>query len=385
MVFGTFYIKKTCLIILNYLSSQKLLFTVATEREKLARWAFLDQLLSKGVFMSQKEIMEAYHGNPNTHIDPASVSDTISRLYRPSLRKDLDKFKSALEKEGKRDMLECSRAGDDHRKLSYRYKEPGFSVMPYLTGGMTDGEYRTLVGAINKLQGVLNPATFEEVRFAVQSRMETDYEKGPVYVDYEDNRRLKGREYRPLMYRAITEKRNLHIVYRKYDGMESEFDFHPYLLKQYNERWFVFGCRKGRRDPYTSIPLDRIVSAKAEGDYSEDRPGGYLDYFQHRVGVSRKKGESVRHIVIRISDMDAWGRVTTKPLPTQKVIQAYDRSRGYGLISLDVIPNIELYTKILSWGVGIEILEDESVRSEFLILLEKISGRYPELKIIGHV
>lgn len=352
---------------------------MATEREKLARWAFLDQLLSGGVFMSQKEIMDAYHSNPNTHINPISEKDTISRLYLPSLRKDLDKFKSTLEKEGIRDMLECSRAEDDHRKLSYRYKEPGFSVMPYLTGGMTDGEYRSLVGAINKLQGVLNPATFEEVRFAVQSRMETDYEKGPVYVDYEDNRRLKGREYRPLMYRAITEKRRLHIQYRKFNGAELEFDFHPYLLKQYNERWFVFGRKKGSRDPYTSIPLDRIMSVKAEGDYSEVRPEGYLDYFLQRVGVSRKKGESVRHIVIRISDEDAWGRVTTKPLPTQAVAQTYDRKLGFGLISLDIVPNIELYTKILSWGAGVEILEDETVRSEFVALLKKISGKYPEI------
>lgn len=349
---------------------------MATEREKLARWAFLDQLLSRGVFMSQKEIMEAYHGNPSTHISPASDKDSIQRLYLPSLRKDLDKFKSTLEKEGKRDMLECARAEDDHRKLSYRYREPGFTVMPYLTGGMTDVEYRSLVGAINKLQGVLSPATFEEVRFAVQSRMETDYEKGPVYVDYEDNRRLKGREYRPLMYRAITEKRSLHIQYRKFNGAELEFDFHPYLLKQYNERWFVFGRKKGSHDPYTSIPLDRILSVKADGDYSEDRPEGYLDYFQHRVGVSREKGESIRHIVIRISDEGAWGRVTTKPLPTQAVDLEYDRSRGYGLICLDIVPNIELYAKILSWGEGVEIISDETVRNRFISLLKKIAKQY---------
>ena len=352
---------------------------MATEREKLTRWAFLDQLLSKGVFMSQKEIMEAYHDNPNTHINLVSDKDTIQRLYLPSLRKDLDKFKSTLEKEGKRNMLECCRAEGDHRKLSYRYKEPGFSVLPYLTGGMTDGEYRSLVGAINKLQGVLNPATFEEVRFAVQSRMETDYEKGPMYVDYEDNRRLKGREYRPLVYRAITEKKILHILYRKFNDVELEFDFHPYLLKQYNERWFVFGRRQESRDPYTSIPLDRIVSLKENGCYTESRPDGYLDYFQNRVGVSRRKGESVKHVVIKISDEDAWGRITTKPLPTLAVVQNYDRDCHHGVISLDIVPNIELYTKILSWGEGVEIVGDEEIRTEFVTLLKKISGKYPEL------
>lgn len=343
---------------------------------KRNRWTLLDSLLSQAKPLSQEQIFDAYR---QTGIKPSV----------PTLRKDLDIFKRALIAAKKQGMLMEGRGGmkklltdgNDNRTRTYCYMEEGFSVLPFLKTELTDGEYRSLISAINKLRGVLqNDETFEEIRFAIQSRMETDYEKGPVYVDYEDNRRLKGREYRPLMYRAITEKRSLHVQYRKFNGAELEFDFHPYLLKQYNERWFVFGRKKGSRDPYTSIPLDRIVSVKAEGDYSEVRPEGYMDYFQHRVGVSRKKGESVRHIVIRISDEDAWGRVTTKPLPTQTVAQAYDRGRGFGLISLDIVPNIELYTKILSWGEGVEIVEDGTARSEFVALLKKISGRYPEIE-----
>lgn len=342
---------------------------------KRKRWTLLDSLLSQAKPLSQEQIFDAYR--------QSGIKPSV-----PTLRKDLDIFKRALIAAKKQGMLVEGRGGmkklqadgNDNRTRTYCYMEKGFSVLPFLKTELTDGEYRSLLSAINKLRSVLqNDKTFEEIRFAIQSRMETDYEKGPVYVDYEDNRRLKGREYRPLVYRAITEKRSLHIQYRKFNGAELEFDFHPYLLKQYNERWFVFGRKKGSRDPYTSIPLDRIVSVKADGDYSEDRPEGYLDYFRHRVGVSRKKGESVRHIVIRISDEDAWGRVTTKPLPTQAVAQAYDRKFGFGLISLDIVPNIELYTKILSWGEGIEILEDETVRSEFVALLQKISGKYPEM------
>lgn len=356
---------------------------MATEKEKLARWAFLDQLLSRGVFMSQKEIMDAYHGNPNTHINPISDKDTLSRLYLPSLRKDLDKFKSTLEKEGIRDMLECSRAEDDHRKLSYRYKKPGFSVMPYLTGGMTDGEYRSLISAINKLKSMLqNDKTFEEIRFAIQSRVEADYDKGPVLVDYEDNRKLTGREYRPLFYKAMKEKRALQVDYKTFKGKTMRFEFHPYLLKQYNERWFAFGLRVDNNYPYTSVPLDRLINTpKIIGDYYEERPDDYLDFFNNIIGVSKEKKATsldVRHVYIRITDEEAWGRITTKPLPTQKEVCQFDKTRGYGEICLNVIPNPELYSKILSWGKGVVVISPSKVRASIKSMLQSISSQYEE-------
>ena len=357
---------------------------MATEKEKLARWSFLDSLLSQGKFISQEEIMEAYHRNPEVRIEPMSAGDTLKRLYLPSLRKDLDKFKDKLEEIGQRDMLMCSRSETDRRSLLYRYKEEGFSIMPYLTGGMTDAEYRTLAKAVAKFKDLVNPAAYEELRFAILSRVEADYDKGPLIVDYEDNRRLKGREYRSTFYNAIKDKKTLQVEYETFKGKRMSFEFHPYLLKQYNERWFAFGLRVDNGELYTSVPLDRLVTApKGIGKYTEERPADYMDYFKVRVGVSKGYGVKKKsHIIIKITDKDAWGRITTKPLNVSQDnnVQPYDEKLGFGKISVDVIPNPELYTKILSWGEGVEIESPTCVRARMVELLKRISGNYPEMQ-----
>lgn len=44
-----------------------------------------------------------------------------------------------------------------------------------------------------------------------------------------------------------------------------------------------------------------------------------------------------------------WKRATTKFLVPQKTESEFDPNAGFGLISLDVFPNNELYSKLLSW------------------------------------
>lgn len=355
-----------------------------SKQNKENRWRLLDSLLAKGEPLSQEQIIATY-------------KEQRIRIkgddYLHSLRKDLDIFKRALKSIGEKEMLVVGRGaipkmanpGLDHRTRTYKYREKGFSVIPYLTDGMTDFEYRNLIAAINRLRGTLSEQTFEEVRFAIQSRIEADYQKGPVIVDYEDNRLLKGREFLPVFYSAIKEKRSMHIEYQTFKGKAFGFEFHPYLLKQYNERWFVFGLRPDKKNPYTNVPLDRLTQTpKIIGSYSEDRPTDYMDYFKNIVGVSKDRNamaKDVKHIIIRISNIDAWGRITTKPLPTQEVVTPFDENVGSGQISLNLYPNNELLSKVLSWGNAVEIESTDGgrdVRAKMVQLIREITKKYPE-------
>jgi len=369
---------------------------MSTTVEKFTRWRYLDNLLSEGKPLLQKEIFRAYQCNENLRAFPMSEFESFNETdkeirlrahYLESFRNDIVEFKRALSRASKNDatldgMLIIGRWEEKKSTRTYCYRDKGFRIIPYLSGSMSEAEYNRIVRAVERLEDTVS--NYDELRFSILSRIEADYISGDPSVVYEDNRNLRGREFRPVIYGAIKDRKILHIHYKKYSGDELEFDFHPYLLKQYNERWFLFGRKEGSRDPYTSLPLDRITTyPQIVGSYTEQRPAKYTDFFKKRVGVSRRKGErkttETTHILIRISDLDAWGRITTKPLQTLEIVSDFDQKTNSGLISLDVIPNIDLYTKILSWGEGVEIIEDETVRSEFVALLKKISGKYPEM------
>ncbi len=364
---------------------------------KMYRWKFLDRLLSQGRPVSQTEIMEAYQSDSVLRLIPArdyerkneeERKEHLALHYLKSLRKDLSLFRKALSQNNLEDMLVVGRGaedklygdGKDRRTKTFNYRDSGFSIIPFLTGEMTDGEFRKLSKAIRKLKGVLNDTTFDEVCFTVFSRVAADYGKGLQCVEYEDNRRLKGRQYRPLIYNAIVEKLSLKIRYRDFEGVEYEYEFHPYLLKQYNERWFAFGLSPDfDNNPYVNVPLDRLLAPPEPiGHYEESVPEDYLDYFSSIVGVTRYTDRPVEHIVIRIYDPESWGRAVTKPLTTQKVVEEYDSASRVGTLSLDVVPNEELFSKILSWGRNVEIVSPSRIRKRMRKIVEALAERYAD-------
>ena len=346
--------------------------------EKLLRWRLLDRLLLEEAPISQNRIMEAYQ-ELLIHIDKAKYSkmsdaerkEALAIAYLPTLRKDLAVFKSTLAKNGLVDKLVIGRGaedkmyggGKDRRTKVFSYQDRNFTIIPYLANEMTDGEYFSLAKAVDKLKDVLSEQTFDEVRFSVMSRVESDYGKGAQCVSYEDNRLLKGRQFLPLIYNAIKEKQVLHVRYKTFDRPEYDFDFHPYLLKQYNERWFAFGFNPEAGKCYYNVPLDRLVSAPVpNGHYEESIPENYSDYFNSIIGVTKYDETLQEHIVIKIDEIRTWGRVTTKPLMSQKIEKEFDLESGFGLITLDVFPNKELVSKILSLGTNVEVLSPPSIR-----------------------
>lgn len=395
-----YYIEKYCISFLNYLYLHKQLSSMAKTSTKLKRWSHLDQLLAAGTPVSMFDIYMSYFSHPDKDIslipDVTRVQklprdkqlEKFEQFYNSTLRKDLDIFKKALLSHGKGDMLVVGKGaedkkyeeGKDRRTKTYCYRDKNFSIMPYLTSGMSDAEYKKLVSAINKFKGVLSDQNFDEIKFAIQSRIEADYDKGDNCVEYEDNRRLKGREYRPIIYKAICEKRALRVLYQKFNGkIIGPFEFHPYLLKQYNDRWFVFGYRPDVRNIYYNVPLDRMLS-KPEliGQYSSSRPQDYLKHFDNIVGVSKDITSREREIIIKIKDIDTWGRITTKPFRTQSIVSEFDREKKIGLISLRVVPNHELYSRILSWGTNVEILSPKFIRTKFKGILCSMISEYTD-------
>jgi len=366
---------------------------MSSETQKLTRWKLLDSLLAQGRPLTQNDIFRALQEEFRL-IAPSRLAgaDDSGRLlmlretYQPTLRKDLTIFKKALKDNNLSHMLiensgaedKCVGTGKDQRTRSYRYAEPGFSMLPLLTNEMSDSEYNLLLKTLDKISGRFSDRIYGQLRFAMMSRVEADYDKGMMAVDYEDNRRLKGREYRPMIYDAILNRKILRIHYTKFDGEEFCYTFHPYLLKQYNERWFAFGrCPEEGNNPYWNFPLDRLSCPPSViGTYEEARPDNYCDYFSDIIGVTKYAGKKPVLITIEISDLNAWGRVTTKPLPTQTIISEYDTQKESGTITLCVVPNAELYSKLLSLGQNVRVLSPTSIVKEMTKRLKAMLRGY---------
>lgn len=80
------------------------------------------------------------------------------------------------------------------------------------------------------------------------------YKAEPV-IYLENNARLRGLKYMTTLHEAITNATALSVSYKSFKHSEPmKFIFLPYILKEFRNRWFVFGHR------HDSIETSSIIN-----------------------------------------------------------------------------------------------------------------------------
>lgn len=348
---------------------------------KIQRLKIMDEMFSQGAWVSFEDVREKLDSIFDRILDPYFDGD-MDRAYGSNFRSDIRIIRSIL-KDPKLnldpDMLETT---GSKRYMKYRYKVPGFRICPFLEYQYTAADYRKLDRALKLLGDNLPSEVYAGIEFTIRSRIEYDFGKGEKSIDYNDNLRLKGRQWLPLIYRSI-DKSPLRITYSTYDGRCEDYTIHPYLLKHFNERWFLFGYREDRQTAYWNVPLDRIDSIiPLSGEDIIRRPEGYMEHFDRLIGVTDRpryelhmEESSTETITLGFHDRKAWGRSITKPLHfSQKIIREF--SDGYGEVSFCVVPNNEMFMRILSLGENVSIVSPDHIRKEMASIIMKLGRLY---------
>ena len=177
-------------------------------------------------------------------------------------------------------------------------------------------------------------------------------------IGFEQNLDLKGLENITPLFEASVNKQVLQIRYKSFKANKPvTCEVHPYFLKQYNNRWFLFGWNT-EFQAITNFALDRIEAVSPLFAEYIEKPSGinFDEYFDDIVGVTILKDKHIEHIVMRVAP-DRYPYIKNKPLHSSQ--HNYDKEFR---ISIDVIPNNELIALLLSFGSQLEVLEPQSVR-----------------------
>lgn len=215
-------------------------------------------------------------------------------------------------------------------------------------------------------------------------------------IDFGDNLEYENSSRVHEFFSYILNKQVLELNYNAGFGKPQKRIIHPYFVRQYNNRWFLFGyCEQAAREgkPASGIlnlPLDRIVGVKTVPTiYREvtvqDIKDFKEDYFGDIVGVTRLDSEGPIHLVMRFDfstgdskqDNAAWRDyfyLRTKPFypyinfPSEKEIE----KTGCAEVSMDIIPNKELEGILLRYADSAKILGDEPFRNKMLDRIRNI-------------
>jgi len=265
--------------------------------------------------------------------------------------------------------LEKKRYG---RRVYYRYSDLSFSIN---NQPLNDSEAEQIKAALQILSRFSGTPQFEWVNEMIpmlESRFGLSKRENEV-IAYDSNIDLKGLHFLTPIFNAIINERVLSISYKDFKSSEPYvIIFHPYYLKQFNNRWFSFGLNAANNNPYWNLALDRIEDiSETNLDYKKSQID-WEDYFYDIIGVTRPEGVEVKEIVLKFSPAIA-PYIITKPIhPSQK-----QKNEPSGLeIRINVIPNYELENLILSFGEDVQVLSPQDFKERIAYRVSQMNNLY---------
>lgn len=259
-------------------------------------------------------------------------------------------------------------------KKYYTYEDPEYSITNI---PLTDQDLERLTEVVEVLKQFKGFSHFQELGGMVQ-RLENKIYSAKTHqepvIDFERNDHLKGLEHIDALYQAIINKRAIELHYQSFKARSANaFNFHPYYLKEYRNRWFVLGRKKKHAD-IMNLALDRIISIKpAEEKYVVRENFDLTDFLKDVVGVSVNKNGKAEKVIF-LADNQTAPYIRTKPIHHSQQEEAV-LPHGV-LFSLFVQLNFELERELLGFGNKVKVIAPERLKRNIREILADALDAY---------
>lgn len=336
-----------------------------TNKNALLRYKFLDRLLSD------------HHHYYDIHDLTEKVNDM---LYEEGIREVTQR---CIEKDLVE--LECLFSAPIERitkggRRCITYGKHSFSIFTQALSREEINLLREVLSTIGQFDGLDNFQWLEDFKMGL------GLEERRQIISFSNNRFLTNSNLLGTLFDNISNEVVIQLSYHTFaDETIRSIDFHPYLLKQYNDRWFLLGAADTDQK-ILNFALDRIdkVEPLPEKKYIEC-PEDIYERFEDIVGVTLYEDRQVEHIVCWVSDTSK-GYVNTKPIhesytpykgeKESLLHEQYPQLEGGLFFSIDCIPNFELIRELCSFGGNLVVLSPESIRDEIKNRLKKHLTQY---------
>ncbi len=249
-------------------------------------------------------------------------------------------------------------------KKYYRYSNSDFSITNI---PLTRIDMEVLTESVELLKQFKKLSLFKELNGVIQKLEDKVYNvsnnQSPI-IHLDKNENLKGLEHLDKLYQAILKRIVLRLTYQSFSANSaSTFNFHGYILKEFNNRWFLVGKRHGETK-ITTLALDRIIKVDIDlgAEFHEDTFDPDV-FYANTYGVTVLTDVQLINIELKV-DRNNVPYLLTKPIhSSQRLLEEFND--GSIIVALKVHHNFEIVRLLLGFGGSIEILKPESLRNQF--------------------
>ena len=273
-------------------------------------------------------------------------------------------------------------------KNIYRYTDSSFSIFREEMSREERNLLREVLSTIGQFDGLANFEWLENFKIGL------GLEERRQIISFSNNPYLQNSNLLGTLFDQISNEVVICLSYHTFsDPTIREIVFHPYLLKQYNDRWFLLGAADNDKK-ILNFPLDRIdnVEPLPDKEYTEC-PEDLSELFEDIVGVTLYTDRPVEHILCWVSDASK-GYIDTKPIhgsytplkggKEQKFRSEFPQLEGGMFFTLDCINNYELIRELCSYGKDLLVLRSDGiVADEVRKRVCEMNEKYLDLRTLG--
>ncbi len=323
----------------------------------------LDMPLNKDALTRYRVIDNCLNDKWKRYPTLENIADACSRvLGRTISTSTIEKDLAAM----KNGMPHGSKAPIVYSKIhkGYLYGEVGFSINELR---LEEEEWEGLAYAANLLyqyKEVPLFRSFKEAIVKIHSRftIPIDYQDEDLdqYVQFEKGVAMGGYQWLSLFYEAIKQKFPVRFDYENiYKNESKSYQIHPYLLKEFRNRWYMIGWEDSR-NTYLTFALDRITQAEQHRVPQKKRNDFNPKLFlQNSIGIMEGDGKATEIELELLAPYDKL--VLLEPIhASQEVIKQTHKSTQ---IKLQININPELYQRILGFGPYCKVKKPAALRT----------------------
>ncbi len=260
------------------------------------------------------------------------------------------------------------------KKVFYRYTNPSFSINNMPLNEVEINQLKSAIDILSQFKGMPQFEWIHELVPKLKQGLAPDDVSNTI-IEFDNNEYLKGIEFLGQLHNAIFYKQVLSISYKPFEE-DNPYDLflHPYFLKQYNNRWFLFGYNSENQKFDWNLALDRIVAVKELNvEFKKNTEINWLDYFEDIIGVTKPVGEKTEAVVLHFIGKTG-NYMETKPIHGSQKSKWLDENTLE--ITLDIIINYELERLILSYADSVSVIKPEKLASQICKRLSAAAKLY---------
>jgi predicted DNA-binding transcriptional regulator YafY len=320
-----------------------------TTKEQLRRLMELDKFFQKGQKWKVIELLEKLSNEADIQISERTLKYDLAYLITES-----------------HGVLQTEKIG---REWLWYYNDLSYS---HFKKSLLPNEFKDLTKMISAFKEWGDLPFWEEIEVMInqfEARFSFENQTNRKLIDFQKPISRNGNQWLKPLYDAIDKCNAIQVSYSSLRTKEKVIgNISPYLLKEYNNRWWLIGLFGTN---IVNIALETIEDIQSSSlPFIKTESFDPRTYFENVLGVTINQGK-IETVRLKIAT-DSIEYLRSKPIHhTQKEVKEDGTE-----LTLQVVLNTELEHIILQYGFGIEVLEPEHLRAKIGTILKKASSAY---------